>query len=166
MEAELRQIMGCTCLRMRRAARLVTQAYDHAIEPTGLTANQFGVLACLYGAASLRLVPSIGGIAEYLGMDPSTLNRNLKPLAAKGLVRNLPDPADARVRIVQITDSGERIVRKALPRWRGAQAQIEKALGPQATATLNDLLDVAAARLGCGGVSILLGNGETDKKPG
>lgn len=39
MENEIRAIMGCTCLRMRRAARRVTQLYDHALEPAGLTVN-------------------------------------------------------------------------------------------------------------------------------
>jgi len=164
METELRQILGCTCLLMRRAARLVTQAYDHAIQPTGLTANQFGVLAYLYGAMQVRSAPnSIGAIADWLGMDPSTLNRNLKPLVAKGLVTNTADPADGRVRIVRITDSGERIVRKAIPRWRSAQTQIEKALGADTTATLNNLLEVAATRLGCSGWSFLVANDDHDK---
>ena len=164
MEVELRQLLGCTCLLLRRAARLVTQAYDHAIEPTGLTANQFGVLAYLYGATKLQSVPtSIGAMADWLGMDPSTLNRNLKPLAAKGLVTNSSDPADGRVRIVRITESGERTVRKAIPRWRSAQTQIEKTLGAETTATLNNLLADAAARLGCGGWSSLFANGDRDK---
>ena len=88
MNDELRKIMGCTCMRMRRATRRVTQLYDHALEPSGLTVSQFGLAAYLLGASRASSnAASIGTIAEWLGMDPTTLNRNLKPLVAKGLVR-------------------------------------------------------------------------------
>ena len=139
-------------MRMRRATRRVTQLYDHALEPVGLTVSQFGLLAYLHGAGLARSNdPSIGTIAEWLGMDPTTLNRNLKPLAAKGLVGNAIDPADGRVRIVRITDKGRRALLKAVPLWRGAQALVDTALGVAATASLNDLLDLSAARLRSGG---------------
>ena len=39
MDDELRKIMECTCLRMRRATRLVTQLYDHALGPSGLISS-------------------------------------------------------------------------------------------------------------------------------
>lgn len=81
-------------------------------------------------------------------MDPTTLNRNLKPLVAKGLVQNAADPADGRVRIVRIAVKGQRALRKAVPLWREAQAQVEKVLGRQTTAALGDLLDVSATKLG------------------
>jgi DNA-binding MarR family transcriptional regulator len=148
MENDFRRIMGCTCMRMRRATRRVTQLYNHALEPAGLTVSQFGLLAYLHGAGLARSNdPSIGTIAEWLGMDPTTLNRNLKPLAAKGLVRNAIDPADGRIRIVRITDKGRRALLKAVPLWRGAQALVDTALGAAATTSLNDLLDLSAARL-------------------
>ena len=80
-------------------------------------------------------------------MDPTTLNRNLKPLAAKGLVRNAPDSADGRVRVVRITEKGRRALLKAVPLWRSAQARVAKMLGPEATAELNELLDTSASGL-------------------
>ncbi|MGO9047698.1 MAG: MarR family winged helix-turn-helix transcriptional regulator [Xanthobacteraceae bacterium] len=133
---------------MRRATRRVTQFYEHALGPTGLTVNQFGLLAYLYGASRAPAhASSIGTIAEWLGMDPTTLNRNLKPLLAKGMVKNVPDPADGRVRIVQITDKGMRALSEATPRWRKAQAEVEKTIGAKSTAELNALLDLSSARL-------------------
>jgi DNA-binding MarR family transcriptional regulator len=148
MEQELRKIMGCTCLRMRRATRRITQLYDHALGIVGLTVNQFGLLAYLQGATLAGAHGlSISSVADFLGMDPTTLNRNLKPLAAKGLVMSAADQADRRVRKVQITNKGKRILLGALPLWREAQAQVEKALGPKETAALNGLLDLSAAKL-------------------
>ena len=148
MDDDLQKIMSCTCLRMRRATRRVTQRYDHALEPTGLTASQFGLLGYLHGASSAPAhASSIGAIAEWLGMDPTTLNRNLKPLLAKGMVKNATDPADGRVRIVQVTEKGLRTLREALPRWRDAQADVEKAIGSKSTSELNRLLDLSSAKL-------------------
>ena len=148
MDDDLQKIMSCTCLRMRRATRRVTQVYDHALEPLGLTVNQFGLLGYLYGASHAPApASSIGSIAEWLGMDPTTLNRNLKPLLAKGMVKNAIDPADGRIRIVRVTEKGLGTLREALPRWRDAQADVEKAIGSKSTSELNRLLDLSSAKL-------------------
>jgi DNA-binding MarR family transcriptional regulator len=148
MDDDLQKIMGCTCLRIRRATRRVTQFYDRALEPTGLTVNQFGLLGYLHGASGAPArASSIGSIAEWLGMDPTTLNRNLQPLLTKGMVKNATDPADGRVRIVRITEKGLRTLREALPRWRSAQAEIEKTVGARSIAELNGLLDLSAEKL-------------------
>jgi DNA-binding MarR family transcriptional regulator len=147
MDNDLQKIMGCTCLRMRRATRRVTQFYDHALQRTGLTVNQFGLLAYLCGASLARTNASIGTTAEWLGMDPTTLTRNLKPLLVKGLVKNVPDPDDGRVRIVAITEKGLRTLREAVPRWRNAQAAVEKAIGSKSIAELNTLLDLSSSKL-------------------
>ena len=147
MDNDLQKIMGCTCLRMRRATRRVTQFYDHALQRTGLTVNQFGLLAYLCSASLARTNASIGTTAEWLGMDPTTLTRNLKPLLVKGLVKNVPDPDDGRVRIVAITEKGLRMLREAVPRWRNAQAAVEKAIGSKSIAELNTLLDLSSSKL-------------------
>ena len=147
MDNDLQKIMGCTCLRMRRATRRVTQFYDHALQRTGLTVNQFGLLAYLCGASLARTNASIGTTAEWLAMDPTTLTRNLKPLLVKGLVKNVPDPDDGRVRIVAITEKGLRMLREAVPRWRNAQAAVEKAIGSKSIAELNTLLDLSSSKL-------------------
>jgi DNA-binding MarR family transcriptional regulator len=57
---------------------------------------------------------------ERLGVDPTTLNRILKPLAARGLVKNLTDPVDGRLRIVRIAEEGKREFLKAMPLWRSS----------------------------------------------
>jgi DNA-binding MarR family transcriptional regulator len=148
MDKEIRELLGCTCLRLRRATRNVTQFYDHSLQPAGVTANQFGLLARLH-AASLGGSDgiSIGVMAESIGMDPTTLNRNLKPLEAMDWVRVVPDSTDARVRKVRMTDEGQRTLLKALPFWRQAQARLRKSLGLQAVTDLNALLDRSAGDL-------------------
>src|SRR2546430_7458823 len=116
---------GCTCLRLRKAARRVTQIYDGHVEPFGLTITQFGLLA------HLRVLDGIGigALAEKLVMDPTTLTRNLRPLARRGLVAMEPDPGDRRSRCLHLTDEGRQILRAARPAWARAQHHVEQVLG-------------------------------------
>jgi DNA-binding MarR family transcriptional regulator len=134
---------GCTCLRARRTTRQLTQIYDQALEPVGLTVNQFGLLANLDGRGRV----SIGALAELAGKHPSTLNRDLKPLKAQHLVTDVADPADRRVRAILITRKGATKLRKALPFWRRAQSQVEATLGAELARALNGLLELASVKL-------------------
>lgn len=127
----------------------MTQMYDQALEPAGLTVNQFGLLAHLYGASLMRTDGfSIGVLADRSDVDATTLNRNLKPLQARGLVRDVADAHDKRVRIIQITDKGRRELRKAFALWQEAQARAAEAMGKNDMTRLNKLLDRTVATLG------------------
>lgn len=144
----IQEVSGCTCLRARRAARQLSRLYDSLLEPVGITANQLGLLAKLLGA-SMRGKDSlsVGALADRVGMHPSTLNRDLKPLKARGFVADASDSGDRRVRVVRITKKGQSKLRQAMPSWRRAQAQVQDALGHEVTLSLNALLDLASAKL-------------------
>jgi DNA-binding MarR family transcriptional regulator len=146
-DIDLREIVQCTCLRLRRTTRRVTQIYDRLLEPAGLTVNQFGLLARLYGAKLRRELLSIGMLADRVGMDPTTLNRSLRPLEAACFIANRTDPGDRRVRAVLITEAGVAKLGEAVPLWRNAQAQIDEALGLDTGVALNGLLELSYARL-------------------
>ena len=147
-QIDIQEILGCTCSRLRRVARRSTQIYDRALEPVGITINQFGLLARLHGqsVAGQNELP-IGALSDLVGMHPTTLNRDLKPLRAQGLVADATDPADRRVRAVLLTGKGRAKLRKAVPHWRRAQTQVQAALGAEATLALNGLLDLASGKL-------------------
>ena len=83
---------GCTAMRLRRTARRVTQIYERHLEPYGLTAAQFGLLAQLRAHAGV----SIGALAELMFMDATTLSRNLRPLERRALVAFSRDARDRR----------------------------------------------------------------------
>ena len=128
---------GCTCLRLRKTARRITQIYDGYVEPFGLTITQFSLLA------HLRVLDGIavGALAEKLVMDPTTLTRNLRPLARKGLVVLASDPADRRARSLHLTERGRNLLREARPAWARAQRHVEKVFGTNNTGALNAALD-------------------------
>jgi DNA-binding MarR family transcriptional regulator len=128
---------ACTCLRLRKAARRITQLYDGYVEPFGLTITQFGLLAHLRVLDGI----SVGALAEQLVMDPTTLTRNLRPLERTGFVRLARDPNDRRSRSLHLTEAGREILRAARPGWVRAQQHVEQTLGNADTAGLNAALD-------------------------
>ena len=127
--------LHCTCYRLRKAARRVTQIYDRHLAETGLTANQHGIMAELARAGAL----SMGGLSAALGMEPSTLTRNLRPLAARGLIE-VSRARDRRAREVRLTDKGAERLTATLAPWRAAETAVIRALGQRDAALLNDLL--------------------------
>lgn len=134
---------ACTCGKLRRTARRLTQAYDRALKPAGLRLTQYSVLA----NAALRPGLSITDLAERMAMDRTTLTRNLRPLERAGWVRVAPGP-DRRSRAVEITAAGRGVYERALPLWREAERAFRRGLGRDETAALHDLLDQAAAKAG------------------
>lgn len=125
----------CYCLASRMAARSITAVYDGELRPYGLRITQFSVLAMLVLAGALPIT----ALAKALGLDRTTLTRNLAPLESKGWVRVRPDASDARTRVVSVTPAGEGVARKALPGWRRAQQAVAGAIGPAGGAALHRL---------------------------
>jgi DNA-binding MarR family transcriptional regulator len=129
-------LAACTCANLRRAMRAVTQAYDAALAPTGLRATQFTVLAAL----SLSGDVPLGRLAKALGMDRTTLTRNLRPLSDRGLVEDVRE-GDQRVRLVRLTASGRALLEDARPLWERVQERTVGGLGQTRWAGLLDDLD-------------------------
>lgn len=121
----------CTCFHLRRATRRVTQIYDHELAAVDLSLNQYSILRRTGQAPR-----SLGSLAEALGMDRSTLSRNLKPLLQAGLLAETRG-TDARQRLLQSSASGRARLDAARPHWRRAQARIEQAYGSTAVARLH-----------------------------
>ena len=134
--------LGCTCRRLRRMARLVTQLYDEALSAHDLTIAQFGLMSAIAEHRTRESKDiSIGALANVVGLDPTTLNRNLSTLQREKLVEVRPDKNDRRVRAIALTPAGRQRLKHAVPAWRAAQADLERRLGPEAVSVLNDTLD-------------------------
>ncbi|MCD9028234.1 MarR family transcriptional regulator [Luteimonas sp. BDR2-5] len=135
-------VFPCSCHRLRKLTRLMTQRYDHALAPAGINVNQYAILR----RAGQQPRP-VGELAAALGMDRSTLSRDLKHLTAAGWARLAPSKTDARQRLVELTPSGRRVLGVAEPLWRDAQLRIERQLGLDGVAHLHAALDHATRTL-------------------
>jgi DNA-binding MarR family transcriptional regulator len=132
----------CLCFRARRASRVITRLYDDALRPLGIQASQLTLLNAITMSGEAGAM--MGRIAAVLAMDATTLSRNLRPLAAMRLIKLGRVPGDRRVRVVQLTPAGERLVAEALPLWTEAHGRVVSMLGAEAAAELRDLFDAAA----------------------
>ncbi len=131
--------MTCTCAAIRRAARHVTQIYDGHLARTGLRTTQYSLLDTLASTGPR----SLAAVAARMGLDRTTLGRNLRPLQRDGLVSIDVDPQDRRGRTLTITETGRKKLAEARQCWASAQAAFEARYGAAETnslhATLNDL---------------------------
>ena len=126
----------CTCSRLRRATRAVTQLYDDALAPSGLRTTQFALLHTLAHHGTM----TITSLAARMLLDRTALSRNLDPLAARGLVAIAPG-ADLRTRQLSLTAAGRRALDAAEPHWSNAQRDVSRRVGPRRLATLVSLLE-------------------------
>jgi DNA-binding MarR family transcriptional regulator len=124
---------------VRKLARRITQIYDDALAPHGLTIGQFGTLVSLRRSRPI----GIARLAEHLSTDASTLSRLLKPLASAGLVSIAPDPDDRRAKALRLTDAGADKAHAAKAGWDAAQAQVAAQLGHERLGALTFIIDDA-----------------------
>ena len=101
----------------------MTQHYEASFRGTGLRATQFTVLAAL---AQTGPVP-LSQLAGQLGLERTTLTRNLRPLEKKEFIETVSD-ADGRVRRIKITKRGEATALAAFGAWKRAQGSVGKVL--------------------------------------
>ncbi len=114
----------CASSNLRRAARIVTRHYDHALRPVGVTAAQLPILA----AISAGSANSIAAMSKVLDIEASSLSRDLALLEKKGLVR-LTTAADRRSRALQLTARGQRTLVSAFDAWRKAHDRLLSVVG-------------------------------------
>jgi DNA-binding MarR family transcriptional regulator len=116
----------CACSVARRKSRELTRFYERSMRGSGLRAAQFTLLATLIQTGPMAATR----LADFLGLDRTTLTRNLRPLVRDGLII-VEEGADRRVHNAAITAKGEEAARNAFPAWRKAQ---DAALAGQAEA--------------------------------
>lgn len=119
-------VLDCLCHNVRKASRQLTQIYDDALHPSGIRITQFIVLAALHQSGEVPLLP----LAKILGMDRTTLSRNVDLLQRDGLVDITSGVNDKRQQLLRLTAKGKKVFSLALPFWEAAQRKAIKRLLP------------------------------------
>ncbi|MGE8505553.1 MAG: MarR family winged helix-turn-helix transcriptional regulator [Pseudomonas sp.] len=130
---------SCLCTQLRRASRGVTRLYDDALAAVGLGVAQFSLLRHVQRLGQ----PSISVLAEAMGLDRSTLGRNLRVLEEQRLLQ-LGEGRDLRAREVRLTEAGLQRIEQGLPLWEQAQRELNAQLGEERRAELMKLLEELA----------------------
>jgi DNA-binding MarR family transcriptional regulator len=129
----------CVCANLRSVTRAVTQFFDAEVRQHGIRPTQTPIL----GALQARNGWGMAELSDWLGMERTTLLRNLRPLQRDGLVRAKGGGRGGHVEL-EITQKGRAALAKLLPAWRSAQDKAVAILGRERWSTiLRDLEDVA-----------------------
>lgn len=134
-------VENCVCLRLRSVTRTVTSHFDAEMRRHGIRPTQWSILCALNGKKSWTMAD----LSEWLGMDRTTLIRNLKPLERDGLTNSSGRGKGSRVEII-ITQEGRERIAQAISGWRVAQKNVIGTIGEKRwSAVLRDLEAVASA---------------------
>ena len=135
--------LPCMCANLRRAARALTQRYDEALRPLGLTITQFTIFQALTLAGEVTQ----GELGEILAMDSTTLTRTLQVMNRHGWIAKHYG-TDRRERRLRLTRAGENEFKRATPYWRTTQETLRTRLGKQRwddlTKLINDITSMIA----------------------
>lgn len=130
----------CACSQLRRTARAVSSLYDDFLAASGLTVTQYALLVNIARADGISRTT----LSATLGMERTTLTRNLGPLERLGLIDDATRGADRRERVLRLTTMGRRRLQRSLPRWERAQRAFLAAFGRARFDQLRGLLAVAS----------------------
>src|SRR5260370_34593708 len=131
-----RVVPECLGFRARLLSRAITAVYDDALAEVGLKVSQFSLLNAIASGEETRPAE----LAKVLGMDESTLSRNVARMCARGWLLLETGEDDRRSHQIRITDMGKALLRKSYPAWQQAQSQVAHKLGPEGVAALRSVV--------------------------
>lgn len=97
------------CYALYSASMAVQRAYKPLLDQMGITYPQFLVLNLLWHDGQ----QTVGGLAEKLALESSTLTPLLKRLEAAGLVTRTRNPRNEREVLIETTPKGEKLKSEA-----------------------------------------------------
>lgn len=117
---------ACLCFNIRKTTRLLTAYYDRIISASGLKATQLSMLMTVL----LQDQASLSKLAKMMGVDRTTLSRNMRLLEQKGLII-VSAGEDRREQCISITDKGRDAIDQAVPLWEKAQSEVMERFGEE-----------------------------------
>ena len=141
-QRDMTSVQNCTCFNVRRVSRVITQFFDAEVRRHGMRPTQTPILRALQAKSGW----SMAELSEWLGMERTTLLRNLRPLQRDGLVRAKGGGRGGHVQL-EITAKGRAAVAKTLPGWRSAQDKVVATLGKERWSSIIDDLEEVATKL-------------------
>jgi DNA-binding MarR family transcriptional regulator len=109
----------CFVRSTRRTSNLITRTFNDHLRPAGLESTQFWILC----AIEMNMTRSMTELADYLGIEGSTLQRNMQRMIELGLV--VASPGVGRRILHRLTEQGSDKLDAALPLWREVQDELE-----------------------------------------
>lgn len=139
---DLSSVENCTCFNLRRVTRVITQCFDAELRKYGIRVTQTPILSALQARSGW----SMAELSDWLGMERTTLVRNLRPLQREGLIQISGGGQGGHVELA-ITAKGRAALSRMLPGWRSVQKKVVATLGEKRWSAILGDLEQAAAKL-------------------
>lgn len=121
---------------VNRAARLMAANLSEELRPVGVAIGQWAALLVLWARDGVTQAE----LARDVAIEPPTLVRTLDRMVRDGLVERRPDPRDARLSRVWLTERGRALRDELVPRAIEVNRRTEAVLTPREAETLRRLL--------------------------
>ncbi len=133
---KLAKVMGDECLafRVRALNRVITNLYDAALQPFGITVNQATMLIML----SIVGEAEPGRIGRVLIMEKSTVSRNLDRMRKQGWIETAGRDG-GKEQVVSVTARGRTLLAAFHPAWEKAQKDAARLLGEKGVSAVHAL---------------------------
>src|ERR1700683_1073896 len=117
---------ACAGWNARLAARRITGFLNRRMQDSSLSLAQFGLIAQIASARD----DTLSELAQRMGLDQSTLSRNLQVLEAAGLIEMAAGDRDALRRALWLTEKGAQSLEAGLAGWERAHGGIAQRPDP------------------------------------
>jgi MarR family transcriptional regulator, transcriptional regulator for hemolysin len=130
-------------IRLARAARTATQAFEHAMAEAGGSISTWQVLLLVRS----KQWSTQSELAAAMGITGATLTHHLNALERSGLVRRWRETDNRRVQHVELTSSGETLFERLRHVAERHDARLRSYLGANRVKQLAELLEQLEAGL-------------------
>jgi MarR family transcriptional regulator for hemolysin len=133
-------------LKLTRAARLVSRAFDESLSAAG------GSLPVWLVLLNVKVSPTATQreLAAAVGVREATLTHHLNSMEAAGLLSRRRDEANRRVHIVELTDAGEATFLQLRKAALAFDRRLRKGIAEDDIAELEHVLDRLVTNVGTG----------------
>ena len=107
---------------LNRAARVMAAELAEELRPAGVGIGQWAVLLFLWNEDGRTQAE----LARVVAIEPPTMVRTIDRMVRDGLVERRPDPSDARLSRIHLTERGRLLRNELVPHAAGVN---ERALG-------------------------------------
>jgi DNA-binding MarR family transcriptional regulator len=126
---------------LHRVSQRADDIFGKEVSEADLTPRQFAVLVAAAGSES----PSQTDLVVATGIDRSTVAEMIQRMVKKGLLQRRRSRSDARVKVVRITEAGQRMLKSTEPQARQAGATTLASLSSEQRKTFIEALKAVAA---------------------
>jgi len=145
MQRDSSNLPECTVLfDVWLVTHLTARLLDDGLRPLGLTGDEFGLYSLIHSFGPI----APGQISRLTGMAPTTVSGMIRRLTARGHLVQVPNPDDARSRLLRLSDDGVRVTERAGQVLAAELPRLHDALASGPTAVRAALCDLDAALRG------------------